>query len=547
MSSRKTISTALACLLGILMCRVAVAYPVGPAMPLKELVEKSDFICKAVVVSSKPVDDAWFDRQSGFESVATELKIVAVYKGDNLLRASFRHYAIKKGAGYVHVPQHYELEAERTYVIFAAKTDDQDVFRQIRKDHTLQEDQGVLLAADDVPHPDKTLKEIYWLELTGLLKGQKAVDVKYAINHLNRMSNGVQWDKSSEFPREDVLKVVLPLLSNADADIVEQAILALGTNNALMDPGNAPFWLATIGKGHIPGYGHWDVTKQNLGGQRYWKELAAVADTRTEPRVRSLAIRALGRAKEPRIRPLALRWIGNTDPLVVQSAVILLTDYIAAADHDLLKRLAADPRETVRTGVATAIGYGQVQPLIGVLGKLVNDTSNHVSSAAALSLLSFSLDASEETLKANLQHANYGPLFVNALAQSYGLGYADELCDIVQKNRQPKHWWGGCIVWADSWNVLFNGAQSATKEELTGKRFENVLAALEAPASGDPKAPTYYSSSEPRDLYALYLQKGLTDRALVFRTQCKKTIRYDIEYYFKMVDEKPDLYRRDRR
>ena len=146
-----------------------------------------------------------------------------------------------------------------------------------------------------------------------------------------------------------------------------------------------------------------------------------------------------------------------------------------------------------------------------------------------------------------MKHANYGPLFVNALAQSHGLRYADELCDIVQNDRQPKNWWGGFMVWGDSWNVLFNSAQAATKEELTGKRFEKILAALEAPASGDPKSPTYYSSSEPRDLYALYLQKGLTDRARAFRTQCQKTIRYDIDYYFKMVDEKPDRYTRDRR
>jgi hypothetical protein len=73
-----------------------------------------------------------------------------------------------------------------------------------------------------------------------------------------------------------------------------------------------------------------------------------------------------------------------------------------------------------------------------------------------------------------------------------------------------------------------------------------LLEALAAPASGDPRAPTYYSSSEPRDLYALYVQKGLAARAQAFRAQCKKAITYDIDYYFKQVDEHPSHYTRAR-
>ncbi|HZL89583.1 MAG TPA: hypothetical protein VFB96_14560, partial [Pirellulaceae bacterium] len=65
------------------------------------------------------------------------------------------------------------------------------------------------------------------------------------------------------------------------------------------------------------------------------------------------------------------------------------------------------------------------------------------------------------------------------------------------------------------------------------------------PSRGLENAPTYYSSSEPRDLYALYVQKGLTERAGSFRAACKKALPYDIDYYFKMVDENPALYQRN--
>lgn len=525
-----------------ILAATAHAYPVGPALTLEKLQEKADFICKAVVVSTKPVEDAWFEKLPGFSPVSTDLKIIEVYKGANLTKASFRHYTIQKEAAFRYAPQYYEFEAGRAYLIFASKSDDATVFRQVTKHHTIQEDQGALRAADEALHPDKTVPQIYWIELMGLLKSKTPADVRYAILHLNRMSDGLRWGEPAEFKRDDVLKAIVPLLSNRDPEIAEHAIIALGTNNPLMDPGYAAGWLATIGKGHIPGYGSWD-TKENLGGQQYWQELAAVAGTAdANLRVRSLAIRALGRAKKSEIRPLALRWIEEKDPVIVQSAVILLSDYLEQSDDELLTTLASDTRDAVRTGVATAIGYGQVKSLIPLLGKMVNDPVLHVNSAATLSLLSFSLDDSSVTLKANLKHANYGPLFVNALAQRDPQDYVDELCDIVQNNRQPKHWWGGFVTWGDSWSVLFRAAQAATKADLNSKQFAKILTALEAPASGNPNAPTFYSSSEPRDLYALYVQKGLTARARSFREQSKKTITYDIDLYFKMVDENPGLY-----
>lgn len=534
------------CLVSLFLVTSAEAYLVGPPLTIEQLVEKADFICKAVAVSSKPVEDPWFEKHSGFDTRQTDLKIVAVYKGDKLTQAIFRHYSASPRGPSMYSPQHYEFVVGRTYLVFAAKTDVATVFRQITKSHTMLEDQGQLLTADDAPHAGKTMKEIFWIELTALLNSQRPEDIKYGIQHLNRMSDGLGWKEPIEFPRDDVLKQLLPLLSHKDASVADEAIGALSSNNPMMRLDYAPGWLATIGKGHIPGFARWDTTKLNLGGKRYWKELAAFADSQAGPQARSLAIRALGRAETPEIRQLALHWVEDQDPQVAAAATLLVSDYLEPGDEELLTKLASDERGPVRRCAAVAIGYGQVTSLVAALGNLLNDRDESVAAAAALSLLSFSLDDSEETLKANLKDANFGPLFVNALAQRDGLIYADELCEIIQNNRQAKNWWGGFVVWGDSWNVLFKTAQSATKAELSGKNFAKVLAALEAPASGDPKAPTYYSSSEPRDLYALYLQKDMPERASEFRAKAKKSIRYDIDYYFKQVDQNPGLYVRGR-
>ena len=46
----------------------------------------------------------------------------------------------------------------------------------------------------------------------------------------------------------------------------------------------------------------------------------------------------------------------------------------------------------------------------------------------------------------------------------------------------------------------------------------------------------------PRDLYALYLRRGLTDRAMRFRVAMKTAVSFDMEYYFDQVDKSPATF-----
>jgi hypothetical protein len=53
-----------------------------------------------------------------------------------------------------------------------------------------------------------------------------------------------------------------------------------------------------------------------------------------------------------------------------------------------------------------------------------------------------------------------------------------------------------------------------------------------------------YSSSEPRDIYAFYLQRGMTERAKKYRVATRKDASYDLDYHFKQVEENPSLCKR---
>jgi len=521
----------------------AAGYPVGSSLGLDEMAGMADLVCKAVVIESKPVEDAWFEKVAGYRAVETRLKVVAVYKGKDAKEIAFRHYAPHDEAvPQFYSPQHYRLEAGRTYIILAAATDREGTYRQLWKQHKLQEDQGVLLAADNQPHEGQSIKELYWSELAGHLKSERAVDVTYALRQMDALSGGSE--NLRDFDREEVLDAIKRLIGHRDAEIARQAIAIMGSHNPYMSADYAPGWLATIGAGHIPGYGEWDRGKEYLGGKLYWKQLAAVADSEAPAATRALAIRALGRAGEPAILPLAIGWTKGREPQVRQAAVVLLADFASEVDPAVIEKLAADKEPAVRIGVAQAIGFGQFKTNLPTLGKLLADADAGVNQAAAMSLLSFSLDDGRKLLEENVRHPQYRPLFVNALAGENPERYLDDLGDVIRRKLEPENWWGGRIPWGVSWDILFRHVQQQEPGVLKSGKLDKVLDTLEYPASGDPKGPSFYSSSEPRDLYALYLQRGLTARAAKFRAACKKTITYDIDYYFKMADENPAAYQR---
>ena len=400
-----------------------------------------------------------------------------------------------------------------------------------------------MLAANEATHEGLEIREIFWLELTGLLQSKKLEDVTYALARLDLLSGGDYHDQD-DLDRGRVLGAIAPLMRNSQPEIAQAAIAAVGGHNPYTGDDFITGWLATVGKGHIPGYASWDLKKTYPGGKLYWMELAAVVEGNGPLETRTLAIRALGRGQADEVRPLAEKWLRDPEPQIRGTAALLLADYPKQANTKLLKELTKDPEPAARKGAAQAIGCGQFAHLIPDLAPLVDDADPQVAKAAALSLLSFSLEDSRDALTAHLNHKNYHPLFVNALAQNDAEPYLEQLCQVIRLNRTPENWWGGFVVWGDSWNVLYQYAYSQPAEKLGTAKLQAVLDALEFPATKNPKGPSHYSSSEPRDLYALYVQRGLTDRAKAFRELCKKTFTYDMDYYFNQVDERPMDYGR---
>jgi hypothetical protein len=123
---------------------------------------------------------------------------------------------------------------------------------------------------------------------------------------------------------------------------------------------------------------------------------------------------------------------------------------------------------------------------------------------------------------------------VNALARNAPQPYLTMLGEVIEQQLQPHDWWGGTIPAGDSWSILFGYVKSRPAVELTAGQLDSSLDALEK--------MHWFSSSEPRDLYALYLRRRLVARAARCREATRRAVTYNIDMYFDMADKSPETY-----
>jgi len=508
---------------------MAHGYMVRSAVPLEEMTGEADIIFKGTALSSAPVQDEGLKPVPEFIVLETQFKVISVIKGDALPdKLVFRHYdSAPEPQGIRYMPQNYHFEVGKTYIVFARKNE-AGGFRQLWPNHTTKKDQGVLQCADAKPTAGKTVKAVLWAELTVMLKSPTEGDVTYAIQHLDEMSAGtVIWNGLSDFDRKDVVAAVRGMLTSPSTKIAEAALAVVGSHNPYISEERALCWLATVGSGDMPGLGKMDPKMKNTGGETCWKDLVALADGKAPTQTRALAIRALGLVREPALREPIERWLKDREPAVRASAALLLADFPGPETAKALTALAGDPVVEVRLCTARAIGFGQYVDRVDVLTKLLNDADETVRRSAAMSLVSFSVKAEPvaRVFRANLDNEEFKPLFLIALAQ------------VIEDKVEPKNFWGGQLPAFTAWEILFKYLQAQPAAVVRSGKLDRYLDAMEKVGN--------YSSSEPRDIYAFYVQRGMTERAKTFREAAKKKATYDIDHYFKDVDENPGLYKRE--
>lgn len=503
------------------------AYAVVPAIPLEDLAKRSDLVVKATVVNTAPVTDPWFDTITGFEAREAELRVVSALKGTFTKTIRFRYYAPVPNspvAGYA--PLAYTLQPTRTYLFFAVDAG-KGVHRQFDKSHTQLENQGLMLALDARPHRGKTVTLAVRAELLMLLTSKQPDDVLAGIRGLDALSGGGR-STLKDLDRKHALAAIKPMIRSKMTEVASAAISVFATDSPYLDDRLAQFWLAGLGSKLILGVGELTLPTVSTADVAY-DDLLATAKSHPDNEIRAKAIRALGRSpKLPAATVLA--WTREVD-IAVRSAAVLIS--AERTDRSPIKIAATDLVADIRRTAALAIGYAQDPQLLPLLGPLINDKNDDVSAAAALALLSFPFDQAKPLLVANV-NTTWKPLFINALASKDAVPYLAQLAEIVEKQLVPRSWWGGSTPAGVSWQLLYVYVRAQPVADLAARKLDRHLDALEK--------MRWFSSSEPRNLYALYVLRGLAKRAQAFRAAMKKSVTYDIDYYFDMADKNPSQY-----
>jgi len=527
--------------MGVLWPAVLLAYAVGPPLALDKLTAEADIVFKGTAGPSQQVQDDWFKPLMGFTARETQFKVVSMIKGGQpgpTLR--FRHYDEDAGnQGRIYQPQFYHFQSGRSYIVFAKRSDAAGFFRQFQAYHTAREDQGALLCPDDQPVTAKIVKEAIWVELTRTLESADATNVTYAIHQLDQMSGRAEsFGATQDFDRTNVLDAIHGFMTDSNPQVAQAALAAVGSHNPYTSDERTISWLATVGSGDVPGIGKMDPNMKNIGGELYWQELVSLADSKASNETRATAIQALGLVREPSLNTAIEHWLANPAPAIRAAATLLLADFPGPESCKRLAVLAGDTAPEVRVRVARAAGFGQQVEAVDTLVKLLADRETPVRTAAAMSLLSFSPTdkAVAAVFRANLDNEEFKPLFLIALARENPEEYLDGLAKAIEQKSEPKNWWGGQIPAFTAWEILFRYLQRQPSEALRSGKLDRYLDAMEKVGN--------YSSSEPRDIYAFYVQRGMTERAQKFRATASKAVSYDLDYYFKQVDANPSLYTR---
>jgi hypothetical protein len=511
----------------------------GQPVSLEELGQTAEIIFKGTVVSSRTVDHDGLAYIPSFITQDTEFKIASIIKGEvpgNTL--IFRHYDLDPvNGGMFNGRQFFHFESGKTYIGFAKRSETAGVFQQAWTGMHGARDPGVLLCTNDKQVAASNIKDVYWSELMAMLKSTDDSDVIYAIDQLDRLSanegNWGGWGSVREFDRKNVLMAIHGLLTTGDSKVAQAAITVIGSHNPYMAEDRADFWLAAVGSGYICGLTPEKAKDENIGGKLYWNYLVAVANSKSNDTTRALAILALGLVRETMFRQDLEGWLADAAPTVRASATVLLADFPDLATHERLTVLAGDVAPKVRRAAAREIGFAQQIALSDILAKLITDPDAKVRHMAAMSLLSFSPknEAIATIFRANLDNEEFEPLFLIALARNDPQAYLDALAKVLeQKTNRDNPCLGG-----GSWEILFKYLQIQPVDQITSGKFDRYLDAVEKVGN--------YSSSQPRDIYAFYVQRGMTDRAKRFRLEADKAFPYDLELYFKRVDENPSLYK----
>jgi hypothetical protein len=88
------------------------------------------------------------------------------------------------------------------------------------------------------------------------------------------------------------------------------------------------------------------------------------------------------------------------------------------------------------------------------------------------------------------------------------------------------------------WRLSHKNDTSLLRNKFESQTFDKVS---QQPHGSESEG---WFALEKRDVYAFFILSGMTDRAKNFRERATKASSYNVDYFFKLVDQNPTNYLR---
>ncbi|MEO7300660.1 MAG: hypothetical protein ABI042_19015 [Verrucomicrobiota bacterium] len=370
-----------------------------------------------------------------------------------------------------------------------------------------------------------SIKEAHWFELNLLLTNSASSNSLYAIKQLDAMSKSCQrdWGHTDDFAREAVLNSLSLLITNLQDEVAITAINCFQTSSPAPE-------CATQLSSHA-------------------NSLVAVANGHFSAQRQIAAIAALSGTRFTEVSDSLLRLLNHPEENVRAQTVSLLPRFPGEFSEGEIRKHATDESSQVRVAVAEAIGNGKFKSLLPTLEKLLSEP-REVHKSAREALLKFDVEQVKEILKKNLGDAEFRPDYLCKLAEKNPDPWLTNLVEVLEVRREkikqqaetsgvePKAaYFQGLMSLSGThfkcWTIIYDHLSALPNEAFSDGKLDRCLVALEKAGNT--------GSSEPTKLYQLYLQKGLSERALKFRSESEKDFpNHNLKEFFDRIERSPN-------
>ncbi|MDB6063938.1 MAG: repeat-containing protein [Pedosphaera sp.] len=458
-------------------------------------------------------------------------------------------------------PSHFVLVPGQSYLIFAEKTGEPGVFRQV-SGMPAREDEGVTHTVDDRRLAGLSIKDAHWVELNRLLESKNSTNLVYAIQKLNGMCErcGIRVAHTDDFSREAVLKALHGCLTATNEKVALAAIECFQVGGIITENWDDQGFISAY---RIP-------AESNCVAQLlpHADTLIRIASSAPSVARRGAAVAAFSDTKLEVVKQALPKWLEDLSEAVRMQAVLLLPDYPGDFSEGHLRKHAGDRSAQVRATVAEAIGNGKIEHLLPTLEGLLldpvgraqplppltieelqdggrSDVPGDVHTSAGYALLKFDIEQVSNIIKANLNDVAFRPNYLCKLAEKDAGPWLEDLAEVMEARRariEKRATHNGIVDVVEMnnlltlaglpyrcWRIVYDHLKALPNAEFADGKMDRYLNDLEqAGESG---------SSEPEMLYELFRMKGLNERAKRFRIKKEKSLEvYRIGAFFDKID-----------